>query len=133
MWILAPIAIFATALLLGGMVFFSAGVAPVIFRALPAETAASFARRLFPVYYLYILVCAGIGVVACLGFSPEDAALLGAVALAAFWLRQIIAPRLDALKAAGDQDGFRRDHRKSVLLNLLQMVLAAATLGRLIL
>jgi hypothetical protein len=48
--ILALIALFSVALLLGGMVFFAALIAPLVFRVLPADQGGRFIRTLFPRY-----------------------------------------------------------------------------------
>jgi len=42
----------ALAVAFGGMTFFSAVVAPLVFVKLPAATAGGFIRELFPWYYL---------------------------------------------------------------------------------
>ena len=49
--ILSGIALFATALLLGGMVFFAVAIAPLVFTRLPPEWSRRFIRQVFPVYF----------------------------------------------------------------------------------
>jgi hypothetical protein len=132
---LALIALFAVALLLGGMAFFAALVAPVVFRVLPAEPAGRFIRALFPRYYLWVLATAAAAAVALFPLSKPDAGIMAAVAGMAFWLRQSLMPRINALSdlaKAGDaeaQRGFDRAHRLSVIANLLQMLAAAGVLA----
>jgi hypothetical protein len=132
---LALIALFATALLLGGMAFFAALVAPIVFRVLPAEPAGRFIRALFPRYYLWVLATAAAAAVALFPLSKPDAGIMAAVAGMAFWLRQSLMPRINALSdlaKAGDaeaQRGFDRAHRLSVAANLLQMLAAAGVLA----
>ena len=48
--------IWLTGALAGSMLFFGVVIAPTVFRALPAEAAGSFLRRLFPVYFLWGLL-----------------------------------------------------------------------------
>ena len=48
--------IWLTGALAGSMLFFAIAVAPTVFRALPAEAAGGFLRRLFPVYFLWGLL-----------------------------------------------------------------------------
>ena len=50
------IALYIVAATLGAMLFFAAGVAPTVFQALPAEHAGGFLRKLFPRYYLALIV-----------------------------------------------------------------------------
>lgn len=139
MVIALPLALFATALLLGGMVFFSLIVTPMVFRALPREEAGALLQRIFPVYYLYVLGCSAVAGLCFLTFRPDEASLMAAVTLAAFWLRQILGPRLARLRPgrlAGDEEAvtaFGKAHRLSVILNLGQMILAATVLGRFVL
>jgi hypothetical protein len=132
---LALIALFAASLLLGGMVFFAALVAPIVFRVLPAEEGGRFIRTLFPRYYLWVLGCSAAAAVALFPLSKPDAGIMAAVAGLAWWLRQSLMPRINALSdraKAGDAEakrGFDRAHRLSVIANLLQMIAAAAVLA----
>ncbi|HEV7263911.1 MAG TPA: DUF4149 domain-containing protein [Falsiroseomonas sp.] len=134
MSVLALISLFAVALLLGGMVFFAALVAPIVFRVLPAEPGGRFIRALFPRHYTWVLGCAAAAAVALFSLSKPDAGLMAAIAALAFWLRQVLMPRINALSdraKAGDaaaQKAFDRHHKLSVAANLLQMIAAAAVL-----
>ncbi|WP_158287618.1 DUF4149 domain-containing protein [Falsiroseomonas bella] len=131
---LALIALFAAALLFGGMAFFAALVAPVVFRALPPEPAGRFLRSLFPRYYVWVAACAGAAAVALFPLSKPDSGIMAVIAGVAVWLRQVLMPRINALSdaaKAGDaaaQRAFDRAHRLSVWANLLQMIGAATVL-----
>jgi len=133
--LLPSIALFATALLFGGMVFFAACIAPLVFARLPPEHAGRFIRQVFPVYYLYVLGSAAAASVALLPLRLPDAAVLAAVALITLWLRQVLMPRLNALSDAAQRGdtaakrAFGVGHRVSVGVNLLQMLAAAAVLA----
>lgn len=135
MTLLALIALFAAALLTGGMVFFAALVAPLVFRVLPAEAGGQFIRALFPRYYLWVAGCAAATAVALFPLSKPDAGIMAAVAGLAVWLRQALMPRINGLSdraRAGDAaaaKGFDRAHRLSVIANLLQMIAAAVVLA----
>ncbi|MCS6890169.1 MAG: DUF4149 domain-containing protein [Rhodovarius sp.] len=131
----ATVALFATALCLGGMVFFTAAVAPLVFRVLPAEAAGRFIRAIFPVFYLYVLATSGAAAVALIPLSGTAAGMMAAVAGLAFWLRQVLLPRINTLSdqaRAGQEEAarrFRQLHRLSVLANLLQMATVMAVLA----
>ncbi len=135
MELLRFIALFATALCLGGMVFFAACVAPLVFSRLPAEHAGRFIRGMFPVYYLYVLGLSAAASVALIPLSLVAAGLAGAVALSALWLRQVLMRtinRLSDASQAGDAAAgvrFKRMHRLSVIMNVLQMAVLAAVLA----
>jgi hypothetical protein len=133
---LSAVALLATALLLGGMGFFAAVLAPLVFAALPAEAAGPFIRRVFPRYYAWIIAFAAVGALTLLPLRLPDALGLGLVAGSALWLRQGLMPRINAMSdaaQAGDaaaKAGFARAHRLSVLLNLAQMLVALVALLR---
>jgi hypothetical protein len=133
--LLAAIALFATALLFGGMVFFAALVAPLVFRALPAEPAGRLIRAIFPRYYLWVLTCSAASAVALFPLSKMDSGMMAVVAGLAVWLRQALMPRINALSdrakagEAGAEQPFRRAHRLSVVANMLQMLAAAVVLS----
>jgi hypothetical protein len=137
--ILALVALFALALLLGGMSFFAAVMAPLIFTRLPAGAAGPFIRQVFPVYYVWVLGCSAAAAVALLPIGPAASALMAASAALAFWLRQTLMPTINRLSdaaQAGDAVAaprFTRMHRLSVAANVLQMVVAAAVLAMFVL
>jgi hypothetical protein len=135
MSILALIALFATALLAGGMLFFAVLVAPLVFRVLSAEPGGAFIRALFPRYYIWVAACAAAAAVALFPLSKPDAGIMAVVAGLAVWLRQVLMPRINAASdrvKAGDaaaQAPFDRGHRLSVIANGLQIVAALVVLA----
>jgi len=137
MIMVALIALFAMALLLGGMVFFSAVVAPLVFMRLPADHAGRFIRALFPFYYLFVLVSAALGTCAMVWVDPTAAVVLAAITLITLWLRQGLMVRInrlsDALRAGetAARRRFDRAHRLSVLVNMAQILAAGWCLARL--
>lgn len=139
MSILATLGLFAVAALFGGMAFFAAVVAPLIFRVLPGDFAARFVRALFPVYYIWVMATAAAGAVALFPLSKFDSGLLAAIAALTFWLRQVLMPRINALRdagLAGDAEAgraFDRAHKLSVAANVLQLVAAGVVLAGFIL
>ena len=138
--LLHAIALYATALLFGAMLFFSFALTPAIFAKLEREQAARTVRALFPVYYLVIIICGAVGALTlALQEQPVAAALLALVAGFAVLVRQVVIPRLDALreaKTAGDAAAmrqFKRLHGLSMAVNLAQIAAAAAALSTLVL
>lgn len=128
------IALFDIALLLGGMVFFAAVMAPLVFTRLPAQQAGIFIREVFPVYYLYVLVGSAI---AALALYPRwDAIWMAAVALATLWLRQWLMPRINTASdeaRKGDEIAkrfFDQSHRFSVVINFIQILVVGLILAR---
>lgn len=134
---LSTLAFVTSAALLGGMLYFALGFAPLVFTRLPEETAARFIRAVFPVYYA---MGAGTALLAALLLLPTGrwAALSLAAAVAAGFLlaRQVLMPAVNAARdrgLAGDAAAnrrFARLHGGSVALNGAQ---ALALVGLLVL
>jgi hypothetical protein len=127
------VAVFALALLLGGMIFFAAVMAPLVFTRLPAKQAGTFIRAVFPVYYLYVL---GSSAIAALALATRwDGAVMAGVTALTIWLRQGLMPRINTLSdAAQSGDGTAKHfivaHRMSVALNVVQIIATGVVLAR---
>ncbi len=128
--------LFATVLLFGSMMFFSAVMAPLIFVKLGGEAAGRFIRQVFPWYYLVVIALAAVGAAALAFPRPVDAAVLGAVAAVGVAARQVLMPMInlarDAMLAgdAASKTRFTRLHRLSVWINAAQIVAVAVVLAR---
>ncbi len=131
------LAVLATALVFGGMAFFSFVLAPLVFRVLDKDTASTFLRAAFPLYYAAM---AGGAAVAALFSAFGDAMTATAMACVAavfVALRQILVPAIGRHRqgrAAGDAvatAAFKRLHGLSVLVNMIQLVAVTAVLVRL--
>ena len=72
------LALYVVAATLGAMLFFAVAVAPTVFQALPIEQAGLFLRKLFPRYYLALIV--GSGLAGGLWISSARLAAMEAVA-----------------------------------------------------
>ncbi len=107
----AILALLGLGLLLGGMVFFAAIMAPLVFTHLPLPVAGPFIRAAFPWYYLYMLVCSGLAALG-LGLSRDvwPALIMLVIAGLTVWLWAYFLPVLDALRQAGNEPGFARGH-----------------------
>ena len=128
------IALFALATLFGGMIFFAAIMAPLVFTRLPGAEAGRFIRAVFPVYYLYVLILA---VAATLAIPPSiPSAAMALVAILTVGLRQWLMPRINRLSdaaQAGDQAAKTRfdfAHRASVAVNFVQILVCGAVLAQ---
>lgn len=120
----------ALALLLGGMVFFAAVVAPNVFTRLPMAVAGPFIRVLFPWYYRYLIVTSAVASAALIVERPVDAVIIGLMTVITLWLMLGLMPALNRqsdLAQAGDaaaKRSFDRGHRVSVIINVVQLVVA---------
>ncbi len=119
------------AALAGGMVFFGAIMAPLVFTKLPPDIAGPFIRAAFPRYYAFIIVSAAIG---AFGFLLRGQAIsaiaLMLIVLLTCWLWFWLIPHLNALRDAGNTIAFDRGHRLSVWLNAVELLTALVVLGR---
>ena len=132
----------ALALTWGGMTFFSAVMAPLVFTKLPLDTAGAFIREVFPWYYLAMGLTTLLAVLLLfpgLGAGAGWPAVLSALVLIGFVVaRQILMPKInDARDAemAGDTDAghrFKRLHGLSVVINAAQWLAVFAALWMLI-
>ncbi len=126
---LALLALFSLALLFGGMGFFALVMAPLVFTRLPMAVAGPFIRQVFPVYYLWVGALSAAAAVALFPLSHPAAGIMAACAGMAWWLRQGLMPRINALSDAGETVAFNRMHRLSVIANGLQLLAAGAVLA----
>ncbi len=133
------LAVVVVALVLGGMVFFAAFMTPIVFAKLPRETAGTFLAQVFPVYYQAMAVAAALAVLLA-GIADlaqpigANTVLLVLVALGFVGARYALLPRIERHRdgaRAGNPDAMRafaQLHRRSVFLNLAQMVAVAVVL-----
>ena len=128
------IQIYILLLLLGGMVFFPAVVAPAIFSSLDIKMSGMVLRRLFPNYYLFIIVLALIAGFLGKLISVATAACIFIVVTTVL-VRQILLPKINQWRdeeLSGNLDSakkFSLSHRLTVILNLFQMALIVYAIG----
>jgi len=127
------LALLLLAALFGGMLAFMGLFTPLVFARLPAETAGSFIRAVFPVYYRVcgiLALLAALPLVSAHSYMGEVAALVlvaGGFVLA----NTVLRPAAEAARADGRDGRFRRLHRVSVLLHLVQFGAVTVILVRL--
>lgn len=130
------VALLLVSTLFGGMMLYSFGFAPMVFRAMPAEDAGRFIRAVFPWYYLFVIGAAGLGGAILLLWDFGSSVLMIATAAVAVYARQGLMPQINVARDArsrGDPDAkarFGRLHGISVALNFVQLVAAAYVLYR---
>lgn len=128
----------ALALTFGGMTFFSAVMAPLVFTKLPFNTAAAFIRQVFPWYYLTM---GATTLTALMASAPRASGpamwetALTALVLAGFvYARQVLMPLINRARdaqvagATGAALRFKRLHRTSVVINGVQWLAVLAAL-----
>ena len=130
---------------LGGMIFFAAISAPVLFTRLPIAEAGKVVAGIFPRYYLMGYIAGGLGLLLAIYLAASRSARLWwgaaafaiAVALAiTFYAGMIIRPQVDSIRTVAEQANpdpvqraeFDRLHHLSVMLNVAVMALDLAAL-----
>jgi hypothetical protein len=131
-------AVLALAVTFGGMTFFSAVVAPLVFRKLPPPIAGGFIRGLFPWYYLTMGATTLVALLLLLpgarGIQGWAALLTAAVLFGFVFARQVLMPMINRARDAdlageiGAARRFKRLHRLSVVVNASQWLAALAAL-----
>jgi hypothetical protein len=118
-------------ILAGGMLFFGAVMAPLVFTRLPLPVAGGFIRDAFPWYDSFQLVFAALALLGLLLRRAWVAALVPAVVIAAsLWAWLWLLPVMDRLKAANDSAGFSFWHAVSTWVNGAELLLVLLLLIR---
>jgi hypothetical protein len=121
-------ALFALAVLFGGMVAFSFLFAPLVFVKLPGDVAGGFIRAVFPWYYLFVLGVAALAAALLAVEAPVASGVMAAVAAGGVVAREVLMPAINRHRdrqMAGETGAARRFdrlHRSSVVLNFAQMI-----------
>ncbi len=126
------LAALGVAALVGGMLFFGAIMAPLVFTKLPPEVAGPFIRTTFPRYYAFIIASSLIGTLG-FGLRGQTVPLVALLIIAAItcWLWLWLIPHLNALRDAGNDAAFARGHSLSVWINGAELLTALWLLVRL--
>jgi Domain of unknown function (DUF4149) len=127
--------VLALSTMIGGIVFFTFVIAPLVFHVLGAEWGGRFVRALFPRYYLWNAILGAIALPAFVAGPlcfPEyrgirvgiQAAVLLACILMMLYGGNTLVPQINRARDSGpsSQDLFERLHRRSVVLNAAVIV-----------
>ena len=112
------------ACLFGGMCFFSFGFAPVLFKQLPVADVRPLLRGTFPYYYLAVIVLAGLAALFSWPQSILAAVIMVLICISTIVARQKLMPMINKATDTDDKSRFRKLHGLSVVVQLIQIVLA---------
>jgi hypothetical protein len=130
--LLASAALLVTAFLFGGMALYSFGFAAFLFSHLPPAEAGSLLRQAFPHFYSGVIVVAVLASGLLLRVDPMGSSLIAGVAFSTLPVRQQLMPAINAASDAGERTRFNRLHGLSVAIGLLQIVVVAYVLLRML-
>ena len=114
----------------GVIIFFSAVVAPTVFKSLGEKEAGMFLRAFFPKYYIFGGVI-GITSIAYLLITPISGLLLSmviAMTLLTIFGKMLI-PVINNARDSGNENSFKRYHLLSVMMNVVTLILGIVALG----
>ncbi len=117
----------------GTIIFFSAVVAPTVFKSLDEREAGVFLRAFFPKYYIFGIVLGVISIIYLL-FSPVHSHLLySIIAMTVLTiLGRMSIPIINKARDTNNEQAFKRYHLISVMMNVLTLVIGIIILGMLL-
>ena len=117
----------------GTIIFFSAVVAPTVFKSLDEREAGVFLRAFFPKYYIFGIVLGVISIIYLL-FSPVHSHLLYSITAMTVLtiLGRMSIPIINKARDTNNEQAFKRYHLISVMMNVLTLVIGIIILGMLL-
>ena len=117
----------------GTIIFFSAVVAPTVFKSLDEREAGVFLRAFFPKYYIFGIILGVISIIYLL-FSPVHSHLLySIIAMTVLTiLGRMSIPIINKARDTNNEQAFKRYHLISVMMNVLTLVIGIIILGMLL-
>ena len=117
----------------GTIIFFSAVVAPTVFKSLDEKEAGVFLRAFFPKYYIFGIVLGVVSIIYLL-FSPVHSHLLySIIAMTVLTiLGRMSIPIINKARDTNNEQAFKRYHLISVMMNVLTLVIGIIILGMLL-
>ena len=117
--------LFLISIWVGSIIFFSAIIAPTVFKALDEKNAGIFLRAFFPKYYIFGII---LGLIALISGIKSMGLMLVSMIVAMILLSIISRLMIPVINAARDmgavgESRFKKLHTLSVFLNILTLVI----------
>ena len=117
--------LFLISIWVGSIIFFSAIIAPTVFKALNEKNAGIFLRAFFPKYYVFGII---LGIIALILGIKAMSLILVSMIVAMILLSIISRLMIPVINAARDMDvegesRFKKLHTLSVFLNILTLII----------
>ena len=127
-------ALILTSALFGGMILFSFGFAPFVFKYLKPDAAGVLIRNAFPWYYRYVLIISALAAAAWITVDMLNAQILLGVALIGMIATFVLMPKINEARDEGPKKArmFKALHMVSVGLNFGQLGLCVWVLLRVV-
>ena len=114
---------FLIPLLLGGLIFFSALVAPSVFTSLDEKNARVFLRSIFPKLYLFAGIFSLIISLILYFINNFLSFIFFIITIGYFYSRQFLMIKINEASDQKNQKEFKKLHRFSVLIFIVQILL----------
>ena len=114
---------FLIPLLLGGLIFFSALVAPSVFSSLDEKNARVFLRNIFPKLYLYAGMFSLFISLVLFFINNFLSFIFFIITIGYFYSRQFLMIKINEASDQKNQKEFKKLHRFSVLIFIVQILL----------
>ena len=114
----------------GVIIFFSAVVAPTVFKSLEERDAGVFLRAFFPKYYIFGIIL-GVLSFSVLMVMPISSLLNYAIVTMTLLtlFGRLSIPIINKARDTGDEAGFKRYHLIRVVMNVLTLIIGIIILG----
>ena len=117
--------LFLISIWVGSIIFFSAIIAPTVFKALDEKNAGIFLRAFFPKYYVFGII---LGIIALILGIKAMSLILVSMIVAMILLSIISRLMIPVINAARDmgvegESRFKKLHTLSVFLNILTLII----------
>ena len=109
--------------LLGSLIFFSALVAPNVFKSLDEKNARLFIRSIFPKLYIYSGILSLLISLALLFINSFLSFIFFMITLGYFYSRQFLMVKINNASDQKNEKEFKKLHRFSVLIFITQILL----------
>lgn len=113
---------------IGSIIFFSAIIAPTVFKVLDEKSAGLFLRAFFPKYYIFGLIIGGLSLMLIFLLNIALNTMLLALLLVMMALTvtsKLMIPVINAARDMGEEgvSRFKKLHTMSVMLNVLTLII----------
>ena len=124
----SEILILFSGLIVGVIIFQSLIIAPTVFKVLEVDKAGIFLRKVFPRFFILIMVCSALMLilVALSGSSDKTRFILPAANLVFSGVSYLVIPATNRARDDGEERKFKILHSITVVLTLLMLMLNIA-------
>ena len=115
----------------GIIIFFSAVVAPTVFKSLGEREAGVFLRAFFPKYYNFGIFLGIIGLIYIYFMSEKDSLLLIMIAIMTILTisGKLMIPIINNARDSSNEKSFKTYHLISVLMNVVTLIFGVILIG----